>query len=276
MWRIGTTKSVVRAARLALTLAAATLASPAWAQPSPGPEGSAGAAAVEQQDEDAVLAARADSGNGILAIGPHVEALQAVLARAPAAEPRIEERDGKVFYHVLFAHDAVEYAAWRKARGQPDAEIVEVTYTYPLAAFLLGTYFNERRRPDTALAALHKGLSLAPDDPTLVSETGIALFQLKRFDDAIALFDGELGRKDFVRTLDRARILRAKGFALTELGRLDEAETAYRESLKLEPGHLGALHELQYIAGLKAGRAPTKGSMVTSDQARKGEIPPPN
>jgi Flp pilus assembly protein TadD len=46
---------------------------------------------------------------------------------------------------------------------------------------------------------------------------------------------------------------RGRGFVLTELGRLDEAEAAYRESLKIEPDSERAKNELQYIARLKAG-----------------------
>ena len=60
----------------------------------------------------------------------------------------------------------------------------------------------------------------------------------------------------------RAVALRGRGFALTELGRLDEAEVAYRDSLKLKPENEVALAELKYIAGLKSGSAKSEPTMT--------------
>jgi cytochrome c-type biogenesis protein CcmH/NrfG len=58
--------------------------------------------------------------------------------------------------------------------------------------------------------------------------------------------------------------LRKKGYALTELGRLDDAEVAYRDSLRSQPGNPVAENELAYIAHLKSGsQKPSQGSMLT-------------
>jgi Flp pilus assembly protein TadD len=54
---------------------------------------------------------------------------------------------------------------------------------------------------------------------------------------------------------DRAALYRREGFALTDLGRLSEAEKAYRLSLKFKPDH-PAVHELAYIARLRKGAKP--------------------
>ena len=54
-------------------------------------------------------------------------------------------------------------------------------------------------------------------------------------------------------------MLRNRGYALTELRRLDEAQAAYEASLTLDPANALAENELRYIASLKAGAAPTKG-----------------
>jgi hypothetical protein len=58
----------------------------------------------------------------------------------------------------------------------------------------------------------------------------------------------------------RAHVLRGRGYALTELNRLDEAEQAYNDSLKYEPGNTRAQSELRYIAGLRAGAPPVASS----------------
>lgn len=60
----------------------------------------------------------------------------------------------------------------------------------------------------------------------------------------------------------RAHLQRGRGFALTELGRLDEAEAAYNEALKIDPNDDRAKHELEYIAHLKAGGSPTEGGLA--------------
>jgi tetratricopeptide (TPR) repeat protein len=49
-----------------------------------------------------------------------------------------------------------------------------------------------------------------------------------------------------------ARSLRGMGFALIELGKLDEAEKMFKLSLKLQPDHAGAKNELDYIEEQRA------------------------
>jgi Flp pilus assembly protein TadD len=63
----------------------------------------------------------------------------------------------------------------------------------------------------------------------------------------------------------KARLLRGRGFALTELGRLDDAEEAYRESLVSEPNNPRAAGELNYIARLRTGARPAPGALVKVD-----------
>ncbi|MGD0191227.1 MAG: tetratricopeptide repeat protein [Rhizomicrobium sp.] len=88
--------------------------------------------------------------------------------------------------------------------------------------------------------------------PYLYSERAAALGQLKRFVDALADCDEGLKQDDMEATA-RALLLRGRGFVLTELNRLDEAEDAYNQSLEFDPGNQHALHELNYIASLRAG-----------------------
>jgi Flp pilus assembly protein TadD len=62
----------------------------------------------------------------------------------------------------------------------------------------------------------------------------------------------------------RAVMLRGRGFALIELGRLDEAEKAYRDSLNSEPNNARALNELTYIGRLRAGGPTAPSALSTS------------
>jgi tetratricopeptide (TPR) repeat protein len=142
---------------------------------------------------------------------------------------------------------------------------------YPLACLLLGSYYNEVGRSPDALRVLDHGLALptavpgsvlGQTRPNLVSERGAALTVLKRWPDALAAYTAGLqlpGINDAVRGL----LLRGRGFALTELGRLDEAESAYRESLAVAPNSTVALKELAYLARLRAGARPTGPELIT-------------
>jgi tetratricopeptide (TPR) repeat protein len=235
--------------------------------------------AQEQQDQQAVDAAyRATAGRGPIAIGDHVPALEAVLDHAPKDFKAAEERDGKLIYHANGVADFLVFSASMRARwksaGEKGEDIVWVRSPYPVAALLLGAYYNEVMQPERAIPYLQRGLALAPHDPMLITETGLALAQAHRLDEALALYQKALTDPDLlVPDQDKARILRGKGFALTELGRLDEAEQCYRDSLVLEPGHAGAMHELQYIAHLKAGGARAPASITTADKAKTGAAP---
>ncbi|MEJ1968500.1 MAG: hypothetical protein WDN03_07705 [Rhizomicrobium sp.] len=60
----------------------------------------------------------------------------------------------------------------------------------------------------------------------------------------------------------KARLYRGRGFALTEMGLLLEAEASYQDSLKIEPNNERAQHELAYIEKLKEGGAKEQGGLT--------------
>jgi tetratricopeptide (TPR) repeat protein len=212
-----------------------------------------------------VRATNADaSKGGIPAIRTHVADLEGVLANANQAfsvatastNPAYVLTDGQTetVAALLFASAGVGGRA-------PGTQVVAIENPYPLASFFLGTYYNEIGRPNDALRALDAGLALptaipgadsGETRPMMLSERGIALASLKRWQDSLASYDRGLA----IEKLDnpqRAVLLRGRGFALIELGRLDDAERAYRESLMVEPNNPRALQELTYIMRLRAG-----------------------
>lgn len=206
-----------------------------------------------------------------------LQTLREVLDRAPASYPLVEPRNGHIIVRGVGAEEiaALSLVAGLQAAGADKAEkktvYVDAAFNvYPTAALMLGSDAVTRRRPEEAIAWLDKGLALQPDNLYLVTEKGAALAMLNRPADALALYDATLALGD--RTFDpksKARLRRARGWALIELGRLDEAEADYKQSLVLEPDHGGALRELKYIADKRAGVAKSEPVQIyTSDQAK--------
>lgn len=152
-------------------------------------------------------------------------------------------------------------AATRKTDASSNHGSVQAIHNpYPMISLYLGSYYNEVGKHEDALRVLDEGLALRADTksdlgehlPFQYSERGAALMALHRWEDALADYDEGL-RIGKMADENRARLLRGRGYALTELSRLDEAEQAYNDSLRLTPGNPLALNELKYIARLRAG-----------------------
>ena len=222
-------------------------------------------AAERRWETDGALVARIVTearSRGIVAVQPHVKAIESALkaARSLFSEPISE--DGKTF--VLTDGRTETAAALMAAEGE-SGEVVAVANPYPTMGILLGSYYVETGKFRDAVRVLDAALALSPlpkdrlgqTVPDLLSERGIALGKLKRWNEALASYDTALRIKGMDKQM-RAILYRGRGFVLIEMGRLDEAEAAYKKALTLEPGNKIALGELQYIKGLRAGRKPTE------------------
>lgn len=214
-----------------------------------------------------VAAVRADvNKGGLQAIGSHVAELEEALAAADKRFAAARQADNTIAILVDGQTESVK-APLRYVLapgGKTSDRIIAVNNPYPSAALLLGTYYNEIGRVPDALRVLDAGLALPsplPGEllgetlPNLTTERAIALIGLKRFGEALVAYDAGLR----IPNLDnkyRGRMLRGRGLALTELGRLDEAEKSYRDSLVTDPNNPIAMRELDYIARLR--KNPTK------------------
>jgi tetratricopeptide (TPR) repeat protein len=202
--------------------------------------------------------------------------LVAVLDHAPAKYPQIERTKDMTIIRSTSGQGGMSGAILMSAINGKDGKAgttATAFNVYPMAALLLGSIANERRDPRAALAYLDKGLAFQPDNVMLITEKGAALGALQRFSDALAVYQSADSIDFVTKMLDpggEARVLRGKGFALIELKRLDEAEAAYVAALKLEPNHVGAKGELNYIRKLRAGEGPRKIELLTGDKAQGG------
>jgi len=111
-------------------------------------------------------------------------------------------------------------------------------------------------RGDLAEAELRRATELAPDNAHFANEYA-ELFKSRRewqrsydlFSHAWAIVDKDTKSDD---ASVAARALRGMGYTKIEMGRLDEAEKLFRQSLEYDPKNAGAKSELDFIAQKKA------------------------
>ncbi len=97
-------------------------------------------------------------------------------------------------------------------------------------------------RPDLALTTLDRALQLAPQRPSLLHNRATVLQRVHRYTEALR--DHEQARALGLHAADAHY---NRGNTLQSLGRHDEAESAYREALALEPAHRLALYDLSRL-----------------------------
>lgn len=205
---------------------------------------------------------------GVMAVEKYRQRLEDALAGAKHSIELAQSGTDTAYVLTDGATDTLMQMATAAASKTSKAKhVVAVQNPYPEIAFYLGSYYDEIGNPEQALRVLDAGIAslgsmalfvgTSDHRPGLVVERGAALNSLHRSADALANFDEGL-KLDGVSDFMRATMYRGRGFALTELGKLDEAEASYNESLKFAPGNAHAEQELRYIAGLRAGKQPTK------------------
>lgn len=194
---------------------------------------------------------------GFGALRPYMTQLAEVTNHAPQSYPRVSTKDGVTTVRVMESvSDPGQASAARTKAGKDGAKpVVRTTFnTYGAAYFLRGAFALENRLPDAAVQELDKGLALQPDNVEMIAEKGSALSLLKKWPEMLALYEDALSHDwAFVTDDQKARMLRGKGAALTQLGRLDDSEAAYNQSLVAAPGNQNAQDGLNYIAALRAG-----------------------
>lgn len=184
--------------------------------------------------------------------GEHAEARAALLDaarqcdayRAAPGRRSLSFRSQRQYEHYLQAHGDGEPIDW-------------LDIACANAYNQLGYIAVEQDRIDEALQWLDKAHATAPYEPEPLIERGAALNRRKNWAGALASYRQalELARSHREAAYAEALALRGTGFALIELGDLPAAQSAYEESLKLEPGNRIADNELTYIRQLRERQA---------------------
>jgi tetratricopeptide (TPR) repeat protein len=192
-------------------------------------------------------------------------ALNALLAGMPAGWKPVNEKSDE----ILVAYWDTEHFLFCSTRDREQKggkRIVLAQPSYSKAYYLLAYMSIESRNTREANGYIDKALELEPDHPTLLLEKGLILQLTRSYEEAVRRFDAVINSKGCVTDYEKARALRAKGVSLIDLGKLDEAEQALNESLKIAPNNKVALKELEYIRSIRAGGPST--SPVTVIQGR--------
>jgi len=231
-------------------------------QAAEGPATSSSSGAPWVDDQALINQTKADvQTGGVLAVEGHREQLERALSGAKHSIDLAAAARPTSFVLTDGPADtlaALMLATTNKAPGATSTAAVE--NPYPAISFYLGTYYDEVGKPQDALRVLNAGLTLStlPDMDTgetraiILLERGSALMALRQWQDVLQNEDRGLKMSDLDNRV-KAHFYRGRGYALTELNQLDDAEDAYKQSLNLEPGNKTAEGELKYIAGLKLG-----------------------
>jgi tetratricopeptide (TPR) repeat protein len=145
----------------------------------------------------------------------------------------------------------VEYVAQLGDR-RPQKDIVWMNSVYPRAYYFLAFIDVHEKKYEDALKHIDAALMLEPDQPLCFCEKAVIYSALGQHDQALELYEQALQVRATMTNHQRAAALRGKGLQRIELGRLDEAEESFRESLKYEPTSKVAKNELLYIAQLRS------------------------
>jgi len=164
---------------------------------------------------------------------------------------------------IYCARDTVETLLYMTRSAEKNESALAVSAAYASAFYLKGYIFVDRGEFTDAFPYLRKAVELSPSNAQFLSELGHVYQNGKQWPTALETFDRAVegarllsDKADHSAELRRA--LRGRGYSLTELGRLDEAEKVYAECLALDPSDTKATGELEYIKGLRLKPAAAK------------------
>jgi tetratricopeptide (TPR) repeat protein len=162
-----------------------------------------------------------------------------------------EADQAKETRHVYCGMSITETLVYMTLPDPDKKGAVALSPGYCTALYLKGYALIDLGRIADARAIYQRVVSLAPMHAHFLTELGqsyryeknwpMMLETCKRAEAAVE-FAGDS------KNVERALAWHCQGYALTELGRLDEAEKLYRECLRLDPDDTHARKELDYIA----------------------------
>jgi tetratricopeptide (TPR) repeat protein len=180
------------------------------------------------------------------------QVLQHFTATMPPAWQSVVEHDDRIDIAYWDTREMLACSLTEAKRAGKD--VVWVRPSYSKAWYLLGFMAVERGDYAEANKDLDHGLALEPDHPTLLNEKATIEQQTGKHAESIAFNRKVIESKRCVTKEALSRAWRSQAVSLTELGKLDEAENALDESLKVDPGNADTEREFIYIQRLRANK----------------------
>lgn len=193
--------------------------------------------------------------------------LLGVIAKTPVDYTSIHDDEKSTSIRFWDQNAFIHYVTWHQERGTANKNITWIGNAYPRAHYYMGFLCVKRKQFDRAIEFLDKGQRLEPTNPMFALEKAQALVHSGRHAESLALYGSVREIGPFVSARNVAVARRGRGFVLIEMGDLDAAEVAFRESLEIEPNNSVALNELQYINHLRRGGGAVSAEAVTSTGA---------
>jgi len=148
---------------------------------------------------------------------------------------------------------AIHAHAIERDEGKRFGLLRELVRKYPeekYAHFELGRYHEDRLEYAEAVAALEKAIALDPDFGFAINQLAYDRAKMGQYDEALRLFE----RYAAINPGD-ANPLDSIGELYVRMGKLDLAETKYREALEMRPDFFGSCASLSYVASLRENYA---------------------
>jgi len=151
-------------------------------------------------------------------------------------------------------------AAAEHDRSGTGQDTIVIDSTWSDAYFLKAYALVELKQPGEARKLLERALELSPMNSAYLSESAHLDQMDKDWDTALEKFKrateaAESTTPEESKVFEWTRALRGQGFALIELGRLEEAKAMYYKALELDPDDDGSKGELRYIERMEENLA---------------------
>jgi tetratricopeptide (TPR) repeat protein len=160
-------------------------------------------------------------------------------------------------FNVLMDDRGARYMCFRSdadyAKSVRNMDLVRVSIAFANALHTKAFIASSKKDWDMAIKYLSMQIEYAPHESAPYGEMGYILNMQKKHEKALASYKKGYDNSRIYgeSKQEQAVMLRGAGFALIELGKLDEAADSYKRSLELDPGNPLAIKELRYIEKAK-------------------------
>ena len=193
----------------------------------------------------------------------------ASLLRAKRPQQAISYFDQIISFYEAKYRDRTEQVYCARARTEVIFYLAKHAKEKKTNAIVIGVWCDaqylkayalvELGRLSDAKAALEAAMVLAPSNSQYLSELGNVYLRERNWPRALEIFHAAEDAAGIwespAREAHLARAHRGAGYALIELGRLDDAEAKYKQSMAIDPADRNALRQLGYIHQLRAKSA---------------------